>query len=184
MRLIQTKFLLLVCFHFLICISLKISQKEYFYQIYFISKSNRYLKWNLGIYAVLSSTAEPVGSACIGEHHNATNVSRIIATLWPIHKSLQNCITSIHDFRYIATSLLNNILINKLIIIYSLLCFFSVSFVKFFSYLLTMSRQRYMYRDTMRYINMSNLLVLLYKKLFYIFTMSYFIHYDVQMFSI
>jgi hypothetical protein len=26
-------------------------------------------------------TAKPVGSACIGEHHNATNVSPIIATL-------------------------------------------------------------------------------------------------------
>jgi len=47
--------------------------------------------------------------------HNATNLSRIIATLWPIHKSLQNCVTSIHGFRYIAT------------------------YLNFFSYLLTMS---------------------------------------------
>jgi len=54
---------------------------------------------------VLIDTAKPVGSACIDEHRNATNVSRIIATLWPIHKSLQNCVTSIHGFRYIATSI-------------------------------------------------------------------------------
>ncbi len=83
-------------------------------------------------------TAKPVGSACIGEHHNATNVSRIITTLWPIHKSLQNCFTSIHGFRYIATSIHNNILINKLIIIYSLLCFFLIFWICCIE--LTMSR--------------------------------------------
>ncbi len=47
-------------------------------------------------------TANPVG---IGEHHNATNVSRIIATLWAIHRSLQNCVTSIDCFRHIATTI-------------------------------------------------------------------------------
>jgi len=33
------------------------------------------------LYQPVTHTAKPVGSACSGEHHNATNVSRISATL-------------------------------------------------------------------------------------------------------
>jgi len=32
-------------------------------------------------YEAVYGTAKPVGSACISEHHDATNISRIIATL-------------------------------------------------------------------------------------------------------
>jgi len=81
---------------------------------------------------IIVDTAKPVGSACIGEHHSATNVSRIIATLLPKDKSLHRYMvfgTSRH--RYIDTLFCNDV-------------------------------TRYMYRDKMRYINMPNLLVLLY----------------------
>jgi len=51
------------------------------------------------------NTAKPVGSACIGEQQDATNVSRIIATFWSIHKSLHPYMvfnTSRHNENYLS----------------------------------------------------------------------------------
>jgi len=45
-------------------------------------------------------TAKPVGSECIGEQQNATNVSRIMATFWPIHK-LRYIDTARHNENYL-----------------------------------------------------------------------------------